>query len=164
MSFTPEQTWCKFSAGAVNPTGESVWPCSSLYSQWWQLCLLLSSQLPVLWIALFNVAQWQDKGWQAQTRTQEIPYEQEGKLLYFGGDWALEQVAQTSSRISFSGDTHNPSGQFSVQPTIRNLFRLEWRRVDDVQRSLPPSTILRFCKINESNLVWIMLLPSVICC
>jgi len=43
------------------------------------------------------------------------------ELLYGKGDGALEQVAQKSCGVSY-GDTQDPSGCWSVRPTVEYLL------------------------------------------
>ena len=53
------------------------------------------------------------KGQQAQTETQEIPYGHEEKILYFEGNRALEQMAQSDWEVS-SRDNQNLPRCFPV--------------------------------------------------
>ena len=68
--------------------------------------------------ALFNGAQWQDKGQWAQTEAQEVPSEHEEELLPSEGDGALEQVAQRCCGFSVSGYIQNPPGRGAVRPAL----------------------------------------------
>ena len=67
---------------------------------------------------LFSGAQWQDKGKWVQTEAEEVPPEHEKELLHFEGDGAVEQAAQGSCGVSFSGDIQDPPGQGPVQPAV----------------------------------------------
>lgn len=44
----------------------------------------------------------------------EVPYKHEEKILYFDGDRALDQVAQSGFVVSSSADSQNPPGCFIV--------------------------------------------------
>jgi len=66
--------------------------------------------------------QQENKGPLAQTRTEEIPYQDNEKILYFKSDRVLEQAAQRGCSISFSRDTQNLPECFPVQPTLGNLL------------------------------------------
>lgn len=67
---------------------------------------------------LFGGSQRQNKGQWVQTATEEVPNE----LLYFGGYRELEEAAQRSCGVLFSGDMQNPPGHFLLQPTVENLL------------------------------------------
>ena len=51
-----------------------------------------------------------------QTEAQEVPSEREEELLPSEDDGALEQAAQGSCGVSFSGDIEDPPRQGPVQP------------------------------------------------
>jgi len=57
-----------------------------------------------------------------QIGIQEVLYEDEEEVMYCGGDRALEQAAQRSCGVSFSGDTQDLPGHSPVQPTVGNLL------------------------------------------
>ena len=70
---------------------------------------------------LFSGPRWQDKGQQAQTEAQEVPFEHEEEFLPSEGDGALEQAAQGGCGVSVSGDMQDPPAQVHVQPVLGNL-------------------------------------------
>ena len=78
----------------------------------------------------------------AQTGTQEVPSEYEEKHLHREGDRALEQSAQRGCGVSFSGDIQNPLGRNPVQPALGDPAEVGGVGLDDLQSSLPISTIL----------------------
>lgn len=49
---------------------------------------------------------------------QEVPLQQEEKLLHWEGERALEQAAQTGGGVSFYGDFQTPPGCVPVQPAL----------------------------------------------
>jgi len=55
------------------------------------------------------------------SQTQVVPSENEEKLFSFESNRALEQAAQRSCRLSFSGDIQNLSECFPKQP-IRGIL------------------------------------------
>ena len=90
---------------------------------------------------LFSGAQQQDKGQQAQTRTQEVPSEYEEKLIRLKGDRAREQAAQRGCGVS-SGDIQNPPGCDPVQPALGDPALAGGVGLDDLQRSPPAPALL----------------------
>lgn len=42
---------------------------------------------------VFRGAWWQDKRWWTQNETQEVPFEHQETLVYYGGDWAMKHVS-----------------------------------------------------------------------
>jgi len=61
-------------------------------------------------------------GDQEQTGTHKIPYKQAKEPSYCEDNRALEQLAQRSSGVSFSGDIQNMSQYFPVKPTVENML------------------------------------------
>jgi len=99
---------------------------------------------------LSSGAQWQDQRQWAQTETQKVLSENEETLFYCEGNRALAQVVQGGCGVSVLGDTQKPSGQGPGQQVVLLSSGVG---SDDLQRSLPTSTILWF------RVLWIDLLP-----
>ena len=72
-----------------------------------------------------------NKGQQAETEMQEVPYKHKEELLYCKGGRAVEQAAQRECGV-FSSDIYSLPGLFPVQPTVgkQDGFHLDiWKNI-----------------------------------
>ena len=78
----------------------------------------------------------------AQTEIQEILFTCKKNLFHCEGGQAWEQVAQRGCGVSIPGDTQNPTEHVREQSDLADPTQSQRIRLDNLQRSLLPSTIL----------------------
>lgn len=87
--------------------------------------------------ALLGGAQQQNKRPWAHAEIQENPF----KLFHCEGHQTLEQVAQRGCGVSVLGESQNMCGHNLGQPTLVDSALSRGFDLDDLQSSLPTSTI-----------------------
>ena len=75
----------------------------------------------------------------------EIPLKYANQLFYCEGDRTLEQIAQRDCEVSLRGDTQNPTRHSPEQPALVDPALSNGVGQDNLHRSLPTSTLQRFC-------------------
>jgi len=76
-------------------------------------------------------------GWGAQ----EVPHQYVKELLHSEGDGALEQAAQRSWAVSFSGEIQDPPGHLPAVPPAGGSLLWQGVGLDDLQRAIPTPVI-----------------------